>query len=109
MAVATILLHYRTCAQKHVFVGREIGGFEVRQINHLRAKLKKGDWADGVMRFRFKTTIQRETRHDKVDWSDQILISEQFTLVVESQLDTADALVSFDAYTIGKLPNHKGR
>jgi hypothetical protein len=33
----------------------------------------------------------------------------QLTLVVESQLYTAGALVSFDAYTIGKLPNHKGR
>ncbi len=64
---------------------------------------------DGVMRFRFKTTIQRETRRDKADWSEQILISKHFTLVVESQLYTAGALVSFDAYVIGKLPNHKGR
>ena len=31
------------------------------------------------------------------------------TLVVESQLYTAGALVSFDAYTIGKLPDHEGR
>ena len=61
------------------------------------------------MRFRFKTTIHRETRRDKVDWSKQILITKQFTLVVESQLYTAGSLVSFDAYTIGKLPNHKGR
>ncbi len=63
----------------------------------------------GVMRFRFKTTIQRETRRDKVDWSEQILKSKKFTLVVESQLYTAGSLVSFDAYTIGKLPNHEGR
>ena len=63
----------------------------------------------GAMRIRFKTTIQRETRRDKVDWSEQILKSKQFTLVVESQLYTAGSLVSFDAYTIGKLPNHKGR
>jgi hypothetical protein len=61
------------------------------------------------MRFRFKTTIQRETRRDKVDWAEQILMSKKFTLVVESQLYTAGALVSFDAYAIGKLPNHKGR
>ena len=33
----------------------------------------------------------------------------QLSLVVESQLYTTGALVSFDAYTIGKLPNHKGR
>jgi hypothetical protein len=31
------------------------------------------------------------------------------TLVVQSQLYTAGALVGFYAYTIGKLPNHKGR
>ena len=36
-------------------------------------------------------------------------VSKQLTLVVESQLYTAGALVSFDAYTIGKLPDHKGR
>ena len=64
---------------------------------------------DGVMRFRFKTTIQRETRRHKADWSEQILKSNKFTLVVESQRYTAGSLVSFDAYTIGKLPNHKGR
>ena len=34
-------------SQKHVFVGREVGGFEVRQINHLRAELKEGYWAAG--------------------------------------------------------------
>jgi len=26
-------------------VGKEIGGFEMRRINHLRAKMKKGYWA----------------------------------------------------------------
>jgi hypothetical protein len=31
------------------------------------------------------------------------------TLVVESQLYSTGDVVSFDAYTIGKLPNHKGR
>ena len=51
----------------------------------------------------------RCSRRDKVDWSEQILKSKKFTLVVESQLYTAGSLVSFDAYTIGKLPNHKGR
>ena len=60
------------------------------------------------MRFRFKTTIQRETRRDKVDGQSKFCIK-QLTLVVKSQLYTAGALVSFDAYTIGKLPNHKGR
>jgi hypothetical protein len=36
-------------------------------------------------------------------------VSKPLTLVVESQLYTTGALVSFYAYTIGKLPNHKGR
>jgi hypothetical protein len=60
------------------------------------------------MRFRFKTTIERQTRLDKVDSSEQILKSKQFTLMVETQLYTAGSPVSFDAYSIGKLPNHKG-
>ena len=34
---------------------------------------------------------------------------QRLTLVVEGQLYTAGALVSFDAYTVGKLPDHKGR
>ena len=46
-------------------------------------------------------------RSDKVDVSEQL--SKPLTLVVESQLYAAGALVSFYAYTIGKLPNHKGR
>jgi hypothetical protein len=54
-------------------------------------------------------TIQRATRRDIVDGSEQILISKQLTLVVKSQLYMAGALVGIYAYTIGKLPNHKGR
>ena len=47
-------------------------------------------------------TAHRKTRAD-------LSMGKQPTLVVESQLYMAGALVSFDAYAIGKLPNHKGR
>lgn len=40
---------------------------------------------------------------------ESIRFSRANTLVVESQLDSADALLIFDAYTIGKLPDHEGR
>jgi len=53
--------------------------------------------------------IERETRRDEVDGFRANSVWKQLTLVVESQLYTTGALVSFDAYTIGKLPNHKGR
>ena len=33
--------------RNRMFVGREMGGFEVRQVNHLRAELKGGYWAAG--------------------------------------------------------------
>ncbi len=32
---------------KGVFVGKEIDGFELRQINYLRSELKQGYWAPG--------------------------------------------------------------
>ena len=34
-------------ARNHVFVGKEIDGFELRQINYLRSELKQGYWAAG--------------------------------------------------------------
>jgi hypothetical protein len=53
-------------------------------------------------------TIQRETQRDKVDGHSKFVLK-LLTLMVESQLYTAGALVSFYAYTIGKVPDHKGR
>jgi hypothetical protein len=35
-------------SDKHVFVGREICIFQVRQINNLRAESKLGIWAIGL-------------------------------------------------------------
>ena len=52
---------------------------------------------------------QRVTRRDKSRRVRANSVSKQPTLVVETQFYTAGALVSFYAYTIGKLPNHKGR
>jgi hypothetical protein len=42
-------------------------------------------------------------------YMDGYVTNQVLTLVVESQLYTAGALVSLYAYTIGKLSNHKGR
>ena len=63
----------------------------------------------GAMRFRFKATIQRETQRDRVDRSEQILEIKAVYLHGRKSTLSGRLPFIFDAYTIGKLPNHKGR